>query len=112
MSEEAHDFDILDLAKDIGMTSAQQAVGVVVDMMIDGENEAHWGVVGMGTVVQVRRCHFDMMGLEDIAVMCYDVVVVGRDVDAGRTNFHSTVGMTPMIEWLELLTAVVPVRKD
>lgn len=111
MSEAAHDFDILDLEKDIGMMSAQQVVGAVVDTMIDGENEAHWDVAGMGTVVQVRRYHFDMMGLEDIAVMCCDVAV-GRDVDAGRTNSHSTVGMTPMIEWLELPTAVVPVRKD
>lgn len=100
MSEAAHDFDTLDLAKDIGTMSAQQVVDVVVvDMMIDGENEAQWDVAGMGTVVQVRRYHFDMMALEDIAVMCYDVVVVvGRDVDVGRTNSHSTVGMTRMIE--------------
>lgn len=96
--EAARDFDIFDLAKDIGMMSAREAVGAAVDMRIDDENEAHWDVAGMGIVVQARRCHFDMMGLEGTGVMYYGVVVVGRDVGAGRTNSHSTMDRTPMIE--------------
>lgn len=80
------------------MMSAQEAVGAVVDMRIDDENETHWDVAGMGIVAQAHRYHSDMMGLEGTGVMCYGVVVVGRGVDVGTTNSHSTMDMTPMIE--------------
>lgn len=117
--------DTLDLAKDMDTMMSAQKVAGAVDMMTDDEDEdggedegeIHWDVAETGIVVRVHHYHFGTTGLGGTAAMCCGAVVVGRDVGvgvvAGRTNFHSTVGdMTPMIEWVELPAAVVPVHKD